>query len=101
MTSNQDSKKENTNQETSACLKGDSCHWVIEPPNGPTSLGKCKKCGKDIDFRNSFEYNTWHGEKPVESKNNSDAAILLLTAPICDAYESKSISIDIVDPSKS
>ena len=46
MTSNQDSKKENTNQETSTCLKGDSCHWVIEPPNGPTSLGKCKKCGK-------------------------------------------------------
>ena len=24
------------------------------------------------EFRNSFEYNTWHGEKPVESKNNSD-----------------------------
>ena len=72
MTSNQDSKKENTNQETSACLKGDSCHWVIEPPNGPTSLGKCKKCGKEKEFRNSFEYNTWHGEKPVESKNNSD-----------------------------
>ena len=72
MTSNQDSKKENTNQETSTCLKGDSCHWVIEPPNGPTSLGKCKKCGKEKEFRNSFEYNTWHGEKPVESKNNSE-----------------------------
>ena len=66
------SKKENTNQETSACLKGDSCHWVIEPPNGPTSLGKCKKCGKEKEFRNSFEYNTWHGAKPVESKNNFD-----------------------------
>ena len=72
MTSNQDSKKENTNQETSTCLKGDSCHWVIEPPNGPTSLGKCKNKQNLLISRNSFEYITWHGEKPVESKNNSD-----------------------------
>ena len=24
---------------------GETCHWVIEPPNGPVSMGKCKKCG--------------------------------------------------------
>ncbi|MBM31472.1 MAG: hypothetical protein CL764_01295 [Chloroflexi bacterium] len=70
MTFNQ-SQKDKTDQETTACLDGDSCHWVIEPPNGPTSLGKCKKCGKEKEFRNSFEYNTWHGEKPVDSQNKS------------------------------
>tara|TARA_B100001146_G_C15835496_1_gene286892 strand:+ start:269 stop:532 length:264 start_codon:yes stop_codon:yes gene_type:complete len=53
-------------EETSSCLEGGSCHWIIEPPNGPTSIGKCKKCGTEREFRNSFEYNTWHGEKPLD-----------------------------------
>ena len=65
MTSNQDSKKENTNQETSTCLKGDSCHWVIEPPNGPTSLGKCKKL-----FRN------FQGPYIVEKRINNSTYLL-------------------------
>jgi len=29
--------------------------WVIETPNGPTSEGVCKLCGKEQEFRNSFE----------------------------------------------
>ena len=41
-----------------------NCHWIIEPPNGPVSSGKCKKCGAEKEFKNSFEYNTWHGERP-------------------------------------
>ena len=42
----------------------ENCHWIIEPPNGPISSGKCKKCGTEKEFKNSFEYNTWHGERP-------------------------------------
>ncbi len=50
---------------------GETCHWVIEPPNGPVSMGKCKKCGIQKEFKNSFEYNTWHGERPSKDKDNS------------------------------
>ena len=50
---------------------GETCHWVIEPPNGPVSMGKCKKCGIQKEFKNSFEYNTWHGERPSKDKDSS------------------------------
>ena len=50
---------------------GETCHWVIEPPNGPVSMGKCKKCGIQKEFKNSFEYNTWHGERPAKDKDNN------------------------------
>ena len=49
----------------------ETCHWVIEPPNGPVSMGKCKKCGTQKEFKNSFEYNTWHGERPSKDKDDS------------------------------
>ena len=53
------------NSESNKCIeKGETCHWVIEPPNGPVSMGKCKKCDVEKEFKNSFEYNTWHGERP-------------------------------------
>ena len=29
-------------------------HWVIESPNGPMSLGVCKLCGTEREFRNSL-----------------------------------------------
>jgi hypothetical protein len=39
-------------------------------------MGKCKKCGVEKEFKNSFEYNTWHGERPKKgddkSKDKSD-----------------------------
>ena len=63
-------EKQSSIEEIPACIDGGSCHWMIAPPNGPTSVGKCKKCGNEKIFRNSFEYNTWHGEKPVVNKNN-------------------------------
>lgn len=28
-------------------------HWLIESPHGPTSLGRCKLCGAQKEFRNS------------------------------------------------
>ncbi|MCJ7605782.1 MAG: hypothetical protein MUO19_07085 [Dehalococcoidales bacterium] len=28
--------------------------WVIEDPNGPTSMGKCKYCGEKREFYNGF-----------------------------------------------
>ena len=28
-------------------------HWLIAPPSGPTSLGRCKRCGEERYFINS------------------------------------------------
>jgi len=30
-------------------------HWVIEIANGPTSQGRCKRCGARRDFFNNVE----------------------------------------------
>lgn len=30
-----------------------SHHYVIEIPNGPFSLGECKKCGNQREYRNA------------------------------------------------
>ena len=34
--------------------------WMIETPNGPTSQGVCKMCGKEQEFRNSVSRSTWN-----------------------------------------
>lgn len=34
--------------------------WLIESPNGPTSLGVCKLCGRTQAFRNSLTTSTWN-----------------------------------------
>ena len=36
-------------------------HWVIDPPNGPTSTGHCKLCGRHRRFPNSSEDSIWDG----------------------------------------
>jgi hypothetical protein len=48
-------------------------HWAIEPPNGGISLGCCKLCGVTQEFKNSYEYSSWHGMKsPNHSQNTPD-----------------------------
>jgi hypothetical protein len=44
-------------------------HWVIEPANGPTSQGECRKCGSQKTFRNILSDTPWSewlgpGERP-------------------------------------
>jgi hypothetical protein len=29
-------------------------HWIIEPPAGATSMGRCKRCGAEKEFPNSL-----------------------------------------------
>ena len=53
--------------------KDENCHWIIDPPNGPVSSGTCKKCGSVKEFKNSFEYNTWHGERPNSKDKNKNS----------------------------
>lgn len=28
-------------------------HWLIEAPSGPTSRGRCRRCGEEREFTNS------------------------------------------------
>ena len=34
-------------------------HWIIGRPNGPTSMGKCKICGDEQEFKNSIQGTGW------------------------------------------
>lgn len=46
-------------------------HWVIDPPNGAVSKGRCKACGEEKEFRNSFEYSSWYGNKSPGAKGGA------------------------------
>jgi hypothetical protein len=46
-------------------------HWVIEPPNGAVSAGKCRLCGERRDFRNSYEYSSWYGSKSAPARQSA------------------------------
>lgn len=37
-----------------------SHHWWIDSPRGPTSIGTCKLCGEQREFRNSMPTGRWH-----------------------------------------
>jgi len=30
-------------------------HWILETPNGATSAGVCRSCGRSRSFHNAFE----------------------------------------------
>ena len=49
-------------------------HWVIDPPNGAVSQGSCKVCGDKKEFRNSFEYSSWYGNKSPAPKAGAKGA---------------------------
>lgn len=54
-------------------------HWIIEPPQGSTSMGTCKVCGTSREFRNSSEDIVWENESPAVNRSSwgrtSDVAI--------------------------
>jgi hypothetical protein len=45
---------------------GSDCEhfWMIESPNGPTSIGTCQHCGDKSEFRNSMPGSGWDRESP-------------------------------------
>jgi hypothetical protein len=57
-------------------------HWKIESPRGALSIGRCKRCGEEREFRNSTEYvwdndsgtgySPWRGIKSVPSRSTHD-----------------------------
>ena len=51
-------------------------HWVIEPANGPISLGVCRKCSESREFRNSIVdvERDANDDAPAESSTSVSAA---------------------------
>ena len=43
-------------------------HWVIDPPEGQFSKGRCLKCGEEQKFQNYFPYSKWNTE-PKDREN--------------------------------
>ncbi len=37
-------------------------HWLIETPRGATSMGRCKRCGAEREFRNSASDHLWEDD---------------------------------------
>jgi len=35
-------------------------YWIIESANGPTSWGRCKRCGNYDKFQNSYDGNLFN-----------------------------------------
>ncbi len=61
-------KKAAASEQPEAASDGCVHHWVIDPPNGAVSQGRCKVCGEEKEFRNSFEYSSWYGNKSPGAK---------------------------------
>ena len=80
-------------EEPTAEISDNGCvhHWVIDPPNGAVSEGRCKACGEKKEFRNSFEYSSWYGNKSPAPKAGAKGAAeakgatKAKTAPAADA----------------
>ena len=43
-------------------------HWIIQPPEGPVSQGRCRLCGEEREFSNSVDtpYGGWNPQNKGE-----------------------------------
>ena len=64
-------------QEQVATIEDCSHRWMIESPNGPTSMGRCMDCGAEGEFKNSVPISGWDRDGSRAKKNaakNANAA---------------------------
>jgi hypothetical protein len=47
-------------------------HWVIDSPNGPTSVGTCRTCGELREFKNSIQITSWESEGSHANRNQNN-----------------------------
>ena len=53
----------------------DNCthHWLIEPANGPTSVGVCQECGAEAEFQNYIGHESqWVDQTRTEEKGEAN-----------------------------
>ena len=46
-------------------------HWLIESPNGPTSVGTCKVCGLIREFKNTIQITSWESDGNHVNRNQA------------------------------
>ena len=46
-------------------------HWLIESPNGPTSVGTCKVCWLIREFKNSIQITSWESDGNHVNRNQA------------------------------
>ncbi|MCH8799943.1 MAG: hypothetical protein IH963_03445 [Chloroflexi bacterium] len=63
-------------------------HWVIQPADGPVSIGACQICGETREFKNYVESATW-GDSRIASKNASASASVVSTSDDEDSDEGR------------
>ena len=63
-------------------------HWVIQPADGPVSIGACQICGETREFKNYVESATW-GDSRIASKNASASASVVSTSDDEDSEEGR------------
>ncbi len=59
-------------------------HWLIEAPNGPVAHGRCKLCGVERDFDNSYLF------EKIGKKGGHRAAI---TAAVQEVMGSRKMEV--------
>ena len=57
-------------------------HWLIESPHGATSMGVCKLCGSQKEFRNSAGDFLWEDEPMSELAYGRWGRSRSISAPI-------------------
>jgi hypothetical protein len=61
-------------------------HWLIESPHGPTSMGNCKLCGTQREFRNSAGDRLWEEEPLSELAYERWGPFREFRAPVTEAW---------------
>ena len=50
-------------------------HWLIEPPQGPTSIGICKMCGAIKEFDNQYSAQAGRSPQAVSEKSEEERVV--------------------------
>jgi len=61
-------------------------HWLIESPRGVTSMGNCKLCGAEREFRNSAGDRLWEEEPLSELAYDRWGSFREFRPPVTDAW---------------
>jgi len=74
------------NQASEATAEIQCCHhWLIETPHGATSMGICKLCGAQKEFRNSAYDSLWEDEPLSELSYGRWGRFREFRAPVAEA----------------
>ena len=56
-------------------------HWVIDSPSGPISMGVCKQCGAEGEFKNSLPDGTWERDSSQQSSSPENPLVKPVVKP--------------------